>query len=53
MTMEMWWLGFYMDGMRLGLFLLLALPMLVGLSYYTGFEDTFRWRDDLMEARSA
>ncbi len=53
MTMEMWWLGFYMDRLRLALFLLLSLPLLVGLSFYAGFEDTFRWRDDVMEALSA
>jgi putative integral membrane protein (TIGR02587 family) len=53
MTMEMWWLGFYMDGLRLSLFLLMALPLLIGLSYYGGFEHTFRWRDDLMDALSA
>ncbi len=53
MTMEMWWLGFYMDRLRLAVFLLLSLPLLVGLSFYTGFEDTPRWRDDLMDALSA
>ncbi len=50
MTMEMWWLGFYMDEARLGLFLLLAVPMLTGLSYYAGFENTFRWPQDVMDA---
>jgi putative integral membrane protein (TIGR02587 family) len=53
MTMEMWWLGFYMDEARLGLFLLFAVPMLTGLSYYAGFEDTFRWPQDVMDALSA
>jgi putative integral membrane protein (TIGR02587 family) len=53
MTMEMWWLGFYMDRLRLALFLLMTLPLLVGLCYYAGFEDTFRWRDDVMDALSA
>ncbi len=53
MTMEMWWLGFYMDGQRLALFLLAAVPLLVGLSYYAGFEQTFDWRDDLLDALSA
>ncbi|MCA1608270.1 MAG: TIGR02587 family membrane protein, partial [Acidobacteria bacterium] len=27
MTMEMWWLGFYMNGIRLTLFTLLSIPM--------------------------
>ena len=29
MTMEMWWLGFYMSRFRLALFLLLVIPLLV------------------------
>lgn len=49
MTMEMWWLGLYMSRFRLVLFLVLSLPLLVGLSYFSGFQKTFRWRDDLME----
>jgi hypothetical protein len=32
MTMEMWWLGFYMERTRLALFLLLAFVMVMGLS---------------------
>ncbi|WP_029008014.1 TIGR02587 family membrane protein [Azospirillum halopraeferens] len=50
MTMEMWWLGFTMDQGRLALMLLLGLPMLVGLSHYIGFEETFGWVDDLVDA---
>ncbi|HWL81397.1 MAG TPA: TIGR02587 family membrane protein [Roseomonas sp.] len=38
MTMEMWWIGFYVAPLRLFLFLLLGLGMLVGLAYYSGFE---------------
>ena len=53
MTMEMWWLGFYMDRYRLALFLVLAIPMLVGLSYFSGFEKTFEWREDAMDAFAA
>ncbi len=50
MTMEMWWLGFYMERLRLALFILLVIPLLVGLSYYAGFEETFSWRDDAVDA---
>lgn len=50
MTMEMWWLGFLMEPWRLALFLVLGLPLLFGLSYYAGFEDTFTWIDDLRDA---
>lgn len=53
MTMEMWWLGFYLDRLRLALFLLLSVPLLIGLSYYVGFEDTFDWRDDVLDGITA
>jgi putative integral membrane protein (TIGR02587 family) len=50
MTMEMWWLGFYMDRFRLALFLVVTLVILVRLSFYAGFEETFRFRNDAMDA---
>ena len=50
MTMEMWHLGFYMDRVRLILFLFLGIPLLVGLSHFAGFEATFGWKDDLLDA---
>lgn len=50
MTMEMWWLGFAMDAWRLVLFLVLFFPVLVALSWHIGFEDTFSWRDDVVDA---
>ncbi len=42
MTMEMWWLGFYMDRFRLALFLALAFVMILGLSYFEGGEESFK-----------
>jgi putative integral membrane protein (TIGR02587 family) len=50
MTMEMWWLSFHMDRLRLAVFLAGGVPLLVGLSHYIGFEDTFGWLDDLVDA---
>jgi putative integral membrane protein (TIGR02587 family) len=50
MTMEMWWLGMYMDRTRLVLFLAVFFPLLVALSYISGFEDTFRPIDDVVDA---
>lgn len=50
MTMEMWFLGFSMDTWRLALFLVLFFPVLVALSWHIGFEDTFSWRDDVVDA---
>ena len=50
MTMEMWWLGFYLDRFRFALFLLLLIPLLIGLSYHSGFEKTFQLKDDTLDA---
>ena len=53
MTMEMWYLGFYLDRPRLFLFLVLNFVMLVFLSRYAGFEETSRAIDDVMDALAA
>ena len=45
MTVEMWSLGFYMDELRLALFMVVMLPVLGGLAYYAGFEESFNWQD--------
>lgn len=50
MTMEMWWLGFYMESWRLALLLVLFFPFLVVLSWHVGFEPTFSLRDDVVDA---
>lgn len=49
MTMEMWWLGFTMDRLRLALLVLLTLPVLIGLARYVGFERTSSWADDVRD----
>jgi len=53
MTMEMWSLGVSVERVRLLVFLLVCLPMLLGLSYYAGFEPTFRLRDEILDALAA
>jgi putative integral membrane protein (TIGR02587 family) len=50
MTMEMWELGSYMNKFRLALLLFLTVPLLIGLSHYIGFEETFGWLDDAVDA---
>lgn len=50
MTMEMWELGYTIEPLRFALLLLLVVPLLVGLSHYVGFEDTFGWKDDVVDA---
>ncbi len=49
MTMEMWWLGFYLPPLRLFLFLLLTLILLVPLSRFVGFERTDTLLDDVLD----
>lgn len=53
MTMEMWWLGFYMDRLRLALFMVLMIPMLIALDHYSGFEETVTWREDAVDGMVA
>jgi putative integral membrane protein (TIGR02587 family) len=53
MTMEMWWLGFYLDRVKLVLFMLVMIPMLVALDYFSGFEETASWREDLEDGMTA
>lgn len=50
MTMEMWWMGFYLSPVKHLLFVLLLVPVLFGTSVYSGFESTPGWRDDALEA---
>jgi putative integral membrane protein (TIGR02587 family) len=50
MTMEMWWLGFYMSRLRLALLLSVLIPFLTVLSHYRGFEKTVGWIDDFLDA---
>src|SRR5690606_34859559 len=38
MTMELWSLDFYMDRLRLALFMALMVPFLIVLDHYSGFE---------------
>ena len=50
MTMEMWALGFYMQPLRLALFLALMFPLLVVLAYYAGFEESVGWQHLVLSA---
>jgi putative integral membrane protein (TIGR02587 family) len=50
MTMEMWWLGFYLDRLRLLIMLLVTLALLVPLSYLVGFERTGTFAEDVKDA---
>src|SRR5680860_850655 len=50
MTMELWWMGFYIQPLKLALLLVLTLPLLVGLSWLRGFEPTTTWRENMLDA---
>jgi len=49
MTMEMWWLGFYMERSRLALFMALMIPLLIALDRYSGFRRTSSWLEDAVD----
>jgi putative integral membrane protein (TIGR02587 family) len=53
MTMEMWWLGFYMSRLHLALFMLFMIPVLVGLDHYAGFKETTTWGEDAIDGMVA
>ena len=53
MTMEMWWLGFYMGRLRLVLFMVLMIPLLIGLDHFAGFKETSTWREDVIDGMVA
>jgi putative integral membrane protein (TIGR02587 family) len=54
MTMEMWWLGFYMDRLKLALLLLMMLPLLIALDHYAGFKDqATTWGEDVIDGTIA
>lgn len=53
MTMEMWAFGFTMDRGRLLVMLIAAMPILVGLSYFAGFERAFGLVDHVLDTFAA
>lgn len=53
MTMEMWYLGFYIARERLLLLLLLNIPLLILLAHRIGFEETSTWREAIRDATIA
>lgn len=50
MTMEMWWLGFYMNQYRLALFIAVNVLLLIGLARYRGFKHSLGWFDTVVDA---
>lgn len=53
MTMEMWALGFYVAPVRLALLIVLAVPLLIGLSYYAGIHPDAGPLEDVLDALTA
>ncbi len=53
LTMEMWWLGFYLEPWRLIQLMIANLLLLYGLSKVAGFEESHSWTDDVLDACAA
>lgn len=53
MTMEMWEVGATGDPIRMAVLLIAAFPLLVGLSYFAGFERAFGLVDHVLDAFAA
>jgi len=53
MSAQMWSLGVEAGRLRLLLFLLLSVPLLVGLSHYSGLRPTAGWLGDAADAMTA
>ena len=53
LTMEMWWLGFYLEPWRLLQFMTGNVLLLFGLSHVAGFEASHNWADDILDGFSA
>ncbi len=53
MTMEMWWLGFYMSPLRLAALLLFGMPLLVGLASISGIQQSNGFREALLGGLTA
>jgi putative integral membrane protein (TIGR02587 family) len=53
MTMEMWQLGFHMARLPLALFIVVMIPVLIGLEYYTGFKESTTLLDEVADAAVA
>jgi putative integral membrane protein (TIGR02587 family) len=50
MTMEMWSIAAYINPFRLALLLIAFIPILIRLSYHVGFEPTFDFKEDAVDA---
>lgn len=53
MTMEMWWVGFYMPPHRMIVMMLVSVPLFAGLSYLAGFRTTFNLVQDTIDGLTA
>jgi putative integral membrane protein (TIGR02587 family) len=49
LTMELWWLGFYIDRTKFLLFTILGVLLVAMISFYEGISDTFGGRDDILD----
>jgi putative integral membrane protein (TIGR02587 family) len=50
MTMEMWFLSFYMKPLRMAALVIAVIPLLTGLAYYSGFEERVSLKGSIVDA---
>lgn len=50
MTMEMWYLGFYISLFRMIILLLFLIPLLTALSYKIGFKEDYNLKEAVLDA---
>lgn len=53
MTMEMWWIGFYIEPIRLMALILFSLPLFIGISLMIGFKQNQGLRDSVIDVMVA
>lgn len=54
MTMETWWLGFYLERQRIAIFIVVSIAFVVYLNHVAGFRSTPPgWHEDLIDAGEA
>jgi putative integral membrane protein (TIGR02587 family) len=53
MTMETWWLGFYAGRWRLAIYLVLSIPLVLGLAYFAGLKQDIELHEVVLDGMTA
>jgi putative integral membrane protein (TIGR02587 family) len=49
LTMEMWWLGFFMERWKLALLVVSTIPMAMFLSHFSGYSSQSHWKETILD----